>query len=158
MTYDTEISYANLNLAKYNAARSSVPVDETEFHDAKLSKVSIFFKEEEFPVSKRSELYSGFELVGTIGGLLGLFMGISVLSVLEVIYYFTLRLFCISRMQKIAAKKELEEQLAQQQQLQQHVAAVTGANGQNDHIIWTVTFNGNFYFCFWFKFYTWISN
>lgn len=74
--------------------------------------MSIFFKEEEFYVSKRSELYSGFELVGTIGGLLGLYMGISVLSVLELIYYFSLRLFCISRMQKIEEKR-----LQQQQQV-----------------------------------------
>lgn len=118
ITYDTEISYANLNLAKYHAAASGEPVDESEFYDAKLSKVSIFFKEEEFHVSKRSELYSGFELVGTIGGLLGLYMGISVLSVLELIYYFSLRLFCISRMQKIAEKRLLQQQLQQLQQQQ----------------------------------------
>lgn len=117
ITYDTEISYANLNLAKYYAASSGESVDESYFYNAKLSKMSIFFKEEEFYVSKRSELYSGFELVGTIGGLLGLYMGISVLSVLELIYYFSLRLFCISRMQKI------EEKRLQQQQ--QQVAAGT---------------------------------
>lgn len=120
ITYDTEISYANLNLAKYNAAASGEAVDESYFYDEKLSKVSIFFKEEEFHVSKRSELYSGFELVGTIGGLLGLYMGISVLSVLELIYYFSLRLFCISRMQKIEQKRLLLEQQQLQQQLQEH--------------------------------------
>lgn len=120
ISYDTEISYANLNLAKYHAAASGEPTKESLFYDKKLSKVVIFFKEEEFHVSKRSELYSGFELVGTIGGLLGLYMGISVLSVLELIYYFSLRLFCISRMQKIEEKRlllEQQQQLLQQQQV-----------------------------------------
>lgn len=112
ISYDTEISYANLNLAKYYAAASGVTVPESTFYDAKLSKVSIFFKEEEFYVSKRSELYSVFELVGTIGGLLGLYMGISVLSVLELIYYFSLRMFCISRMQKIEEKRLQQKQQA----------------------------------------------
>lgn len=124
ITYDTEISYANLNLAKYHAAASGESLDETAFYDKKLTKMSIFFKEEEFHVSKRSELYSGFELVGTIGGLLGLFMGISVLSVLELIYYFSLRLFCISRMQKIEEKR-----LQQQQQ-----PVVGGTNGPETKI------------------------
>lgn len=34
------------------------------------------------------------DFIASFGGLLGLFMGISVLSIFEIVYYFTLRLIC----------------------------------------------------------------
>lgn len=34
------------------------------------------------------------DFVAACGGLLGLFMGISLLSIVELVYYFSLRLFC----------------------------------------------------------------
>lgn len=43
---------------------------------------------------KRSELFGFTGFMANCGGLLGLFMGISVLSIIEIIYHFTLRLGC----------------------------------------------------------------
>lgn len=40
------------------------------------------------------------EFISSCGGLLGLFMGISVLSIIELFYFFTLRLCCKWRKKK----------------------------------------------------------
>lgn len=40
------------------------------------------------------------DFVAACGGLLGLFMGISLLSIVEFVYYFSLRLFCSYRLRK----------------------------------------------------------
>lgn len=54
---------------------------------------SIYFVDNEFVAYKRYESYGTVSLLSNIGGLLGLFLGISVLSVFEVVYFVTLRLF-----------------------------------------------------------------
>ena len=58
------------------------------------SKLSIFFKEPRLITTERSEIYGWLGFIASCGGLLGLFMGVSLLSVIELIYYFTLRLAC----------------------------------------------------------------
>ena len=42
-------------------------------------------------LQERKERFTGLELLANIGGLLGLCMGISLLSVIEVIYFFFVR-------------------------------------------------------------------
>lgn len=57
-----------------------------------MSSLSIYFKENQFISSKRSELYGITDFLANVGGLLGLFMGISVISFTEIIYFCTIRL------------------------------------------------------------------
>lgn len=57
-----------------------------------FSRVVISFKNEVFIPSKRSELNSITDFFANSGGLFGLFLGASVLSFFEIIYYFTLRI------------------------------------------------------------------
>lgn len=56
--------------------------------------MSIFFKEKQFIASHRSELYGTTDFLANCGGLIGLFMGMSILSIVEMLYYCTLRLAC----------------------------------------------------------------
>lgn len=63
-----------------------------------FARLSIFFKETQFITSKRSELYGLTDFLANCGGLLGLFMGVSILSLVEIIYYLTIRLFCNLKM------------------------------------------------------------
>lgn len=65
-----------------------------------LARLSIFFKETQFITSKRSELYGQTDFLANCGGLLGLFMGVSILSIVEIIYYLTIRLCCNLTMRK----------------------------------------------------------
>lgn len=55
--------------------------------------MSVFFKDHQVETVKRVEVYSYTDFMAICGGLLGLFLGISILSIIEFIYYFTLRLF-----------------------------------------------------------------
>lgn len=52
---------------------------------------SIYFGSDEFLAYKRYESYGTVGLLSKIGGLLGLFLGLSVMSIIETIYFFTLR-------------------------------------------------------------------
>lgn len=53
--------------------------------------VRIFFKENQFIASKRSELFGLTDFLANIGGLLGLFLGISAIGVAELVYFFIIR-------------------------------------------------------------------
>lgn len=67
------------------------------------SRLLIFFKENRFITSKRSELYGWIDFLTNCGGSLGLFMGVSLLSIVEIFYYCTLRLCC--KLNEIRQKK-----------------------------------------------------
>lgn len=55
--------------------------------------------------SKRIEFHSTADFLASSGGLFGLFMGASLLSVIEFVYYFTLRLFYARRAEAKAKAK-----------------------------------------------------
>jgi len=56
--------------------------------------VKFKFKDTEFNSLQRVRQFTIFDFLSYIGGLLGLFAGISVLSLFEIFYFFTLRLIC----------------------------------------------------------------
>lgn len=63
-------------------------------YSALLTRVTIFFKEDQFITSKRSQLYGTIDFLSACGGLLGLFIGSSILSLIEIVYYVLLRIIC----------------------------------------------------------------
>jgi len=64
-----------------------------------ISTFNVVFRENQFVAMERSELYGPTELLANFGGLLGLFLGFSLMSVLELVYFCTIRLLCSVRMQ-----------------------------------------------------------
>lgn len=56
-----------------------------------MALVRIFFKENQFLASKRSELFGLTDFLANVGGLLGLFLGISAIGVAELGYFFIIR-------------------------------------------------------------------
>lgn len=74
-----------------------------------MSRVSIFFKEAQFLTSRRSELYGTTDFLANCGGLLGLFMGVSILSIVEIAYFCSVRL-CTNLRMRHARRKELERE------------------------------------------------
>ncbi|KAL7010701.1 hypothetical protein ACKWTF_016843 [Chironomus riparius] len=62
-----------------------------------IASLKVFFKDSEFVPLKRFQLYGTVDFLANCGGLLGLFVGVSVLSIVEIFYYFILRLACIMR-------------------------------------------------------------
>lgn len=58
----------------------------------KFSDVTVRFSSSEFLPKRRQESYSNLEFLSAIGGTLGLFFGASVMSLIELVYYFTVKL------------------------------------------------------------------
>lgn len=65
---------------------------ENQSKHEKNSAAVLRYDDDEFVAYKRYESYGSAGLLSNIGGLLGLFLGVSVLSIIETIYFFTLRL------------------------------------------------------------------
>lgn len=59
------------------------------------------FAKPEFLAMRMSAQFSLTDFISQCGGLLGLFMGVSILSIVEVIYYFTIKL-----MHRVKEKKD----------------------------------------------------
>jgi acid-sensing ion channel, other len=72
----------------FNVIDQSMPLsNSSEIH----SVVTVLFGDSEFMAYRRYERFGGVTLLSNIGGLLGLFLGVSLLSIVEVLYFFTLR-------------------------------------------------------------------
>nr|CAI5868443.1 unnamed protein product [Callosobruchus analis] len=56
--------------------------------------VHFFFTKSNYNKLIKSELFALTDIVSNIGGLLGLFMGFSIMSIVEIIYFLSLRLWC----------------------------------------------------------------
>lgn len=57
------------------------------------SRLAIYFRSTDVVVMKSAEKYNFTNFLSNCGGLLGLFLGVSLLSMIEFIYFFTLRLY-----------------------------------------------------------------
>lgn len=88
--YDADIDRATFDretLLKF-ANVSNNPIK--KFHQ---SRVMIYFQSPLVVTLKREVQYSYTDFMAICGGLLGLFLGISALSIIELLYYSTLRLY-----------------------------------------------------------------
>lgn len=54
-----------------------------------MSRLTVYFQEPQFVSSERYALFTFREYIAACGGVLGLFMGFSILSLFELIYYCT---------------------------------------------------------------------
>ncbi|XP_016929099.1 pickpocket protein 28 [Drosophila suzukii] len=88
LEYNFEISRAKYDVAKTIRAFR----EEYEHTDAIGSRLSVYFKEHQFTAIKRTILFGVSTLISNCGGICGLFMGISCLSFLELIYFFCMRI------------------------------------------------------------------
>ncbi|XP_050514398.1 pickpocket protein 28-like [Diabrotica virgifera virgifera] len=62
------------------------------------SQLVVFFKRSDFIFSERNELYGPLDFLANFGGLLGLFTGFSLLSLMEIVYFLSLRIVFNRRM------------------------------------------------------------
>lgn len=90
LEYEAEVSQTDFNSTEYFKV-AGISVNHYQEVDA---SVSIYFKDDHFISIKRTELFGITDFLANIGGLLGLFMGFSILSMVEIFYHFTLRFAC----------------------------------------------------------------
>ncbi|KAI8421507.1 hypothetical protein MSG28_009550 [Choristoneura fumiferana] len=62
-----------------------------------FTRIEMFYKTPKIVPMRRSELFGMTDFFANCGGLLGLFLGFSFLSILEIVYFCTLRLGCSFR-------------------------------------------------------------
>ncbi|XP_055591069.1 pickpocket protein 28-like [Uranotaenia lowii] len=86
--YSVEITQTDLDLQSW---MESYEPGSTGNPGISLANVKVYFKEAQFITSKRSELYGVIDFLANCGGLLGLCLGVSVLSLVEIVYFCTAR-------------------------------------------------------------------
>lgn len=96
LSYEVETSQTEWNWRKmfqvfHAVGLSSLLPDEKESH---FSRLVVYYKDLQFLTSERNELYGYVDFFSNVGGLLGLFIGFSVTSAVEILYFLTLRLVC----------------------------------------------------------------
>ncbi|CRK87601.1 CLUMA_CG001397, isoform A [Clunio marinus] len=137
IVYDAEISQADFEFEKMFNSYAEDYLD--ELPGAILARLTIFFKEAQFITSKRSELYGLSEFMANCGGLLGLFMGVSILSLMEIVYYITLRLSCNlnnRRQKRIRERKQKMSMLSVEPPAQRRLSVLSMASeagSENEH-------------------------
>lgn len=105
-TYSRGNSYSKISMEKCFPACNSISYDvqlSTEkldvFDDFREINIDITFSDEQYFTLQRSEQHSFNNFISNCGGILSLFMGVSMLSIFEIVYTWTLRAFCNLRRQ-----------------------------------------------------------
>lgn len=84
VTYDAEISMAPL-------LQQAPLLAKRDLSGPNVSVMHIYYKNNFFRSQKKDELIGFTEFLSNTGGLLGLFMGFSVFSIIEIFYFLTIR-------------------------------------------------------------------
>lgn len=105
ISYDAEMSMSRFDRYNYEKAMKK-PNRQSK---RRYSRVLITFKDEQFFSSRRAEVYTLIDFIANCGGILGLFMGISILSIVEIVYFSTLRIGCSLRKRRLAKKRRMQQ-------------------------------------------------
>nr|XP_015838365.1 PREDICTED: pickpocket protein 28-like [Tribolium castaneum] len=93
ITYEVDVSQSNWDWRKQIVALG--PKYQNYSTDKiHMSTLTLFFEYNSFIRSQRNELYGPTDFLANFGGLLGLFTGFSILSLLEIIYFLSVRMIC----------------------------------------------------------------
>lgn len=107
ISYDAEISMSKYDQIEFDNAMNKFWKGRRK--NIRVSRVLITFKDEQFFASRRAEMYSKTDFIASCGGILGLFMGISILSIVEMAYFSTLRISCSLRKRRQIKKQRLKQ-------------------------------------------------
>lgn len=97
--YNVEITESDYDWPRKMAALG-VDVVTEDNEGMSSSQLQVYFKSNIFIPQQRTELYGIFDFLANIGGLLGLFIGFSLLSMVELIYFLSLRIICNMKLYK----------------------------------------------------------
>lgn len=106
INYEREISSSKLGTGGFITAETIPSRDVNYIHD-NLAIIHIFFNENAYGGFTKSELIGFTEFLSNTGGLLGLFMGFSVISLIEIIYFLSLRPYCARKRFEMQQQKTI---------------------------------------------------
>lgn len=96
INYGREISSSKLGTGDFLTAET-IPSSDVNYIRDNLAIIHIFFIDNAYGGYTKSELIGFTEFLSNTGGLLGLFMGFSVISLIEIIYFLSLRPYCAQK-------------------------------------------------------------
>ncbi|KAI8118090.1 Pickpocket protein 28 [Lucilia cuprina] len=102
LEYNFEITQGYVNINAYLKASRLV---EDAGDDYIESDLIVHYKESQFTAIKRTVIYDRTQFIANCGAIFGLFMGGSIISLIEFIYFFSLRLFNNYRRRLLIQKK-----------------------------------------------------
>ncbi|KAL1396786.1 hypothetical protein pipiens_010269 [Culex pipiens pipiens] len=112
MQYDAEITTTDFEWMNWVR---SMKLSTKMIEGMQISYLGIYYKEPQFMTSKRSELYGMTDFLANCGGIMGLCMGISLLSLVELVYFCSVRpamLWRGNRKRKRKSRKQKMEECA----------------------------------------------
>ncbi|KAL9703314.1 hypothetical protein quinque_006832 [Culex quinquefasciatus] len=95
--YDLEVTQTELEWYRY---WETFAEDLSKLEGTQMARLGVYYKESQFITSRRSELYGLTDFLANCGGLLGLCMGVSLLSLVELLYFCLVRPVVLWRNQK----------------------------------------------------------
>ncbi|XP_037296672.1 pickpocket protein 28-like [Manduca sexta] len=102
--YDAEVLKTKFDIKHY-LLNNKIEASTSHWENYSFSKLEMYFKSPRFMSMRRSELFGLTDFIANCGGLLGLFLGFSFLSLAEIFYYMTLRLWCVFKSDLNKAKQ-----------------------------------------------------
>jgi amiloride-sensitive sodium channel len=107
VVYEKEISSARLGAGNFQMSEEIVMGKKADFLQKNVAVVHVYFQEKVFRSFTKGELIGFTEFLSNTGGLLGLFLGFSVISLVELIYFLSIRPYCAVR--RLMKERDVEE-------------------------------------------------
>uniref|UniRef100_A0A182WSG5 Pickpocket n=1 Tax=Anopheles quadriannulatus TaxID=34691 RepID=A0A182WSG5_ANOQN len=107
ISYVPDLTTAELQVGRFGIRETLLDnVKDEVYAKENLALVYIFVKDTYYRSFTKGELVGFTDFLSNVGGLLGLFLGFSIISLIEVIYFVTLRPYCAKRKQQRINRKE----------------------------------------------------
>uniref|UniRef100_A0A182UKS5 Pickpocket n=1 Tax=Anopheles melas TaxID=34690 RepID=A0A182UKS5_9DIPT len=107
ISYVPDLTTTELQVGRFDIRETLLDhVKDEVYAKENLALVYIFVKDTYYRSFTKGELVGFTDFLSNVGGLLGLFLGFSIISLIEVIYFVTLRPYCAKRKQQRINQKE----------------------------------------------------
>ncbi|XP_053669881.1 pickpocket protein 28 [Anopheles nili] len=98
ISYIPDVTTAELQVGQFGIRESLLNnVKDEQYASKNLALIYVFVKDTYYRSFTKGELVGFTDFLSNVGGLLGLFLGFSIISLIEVIYFITLRPYCAQR-------------------------------------------------------------
>jgi hypothetical protein len=119
--------------------------------------IQIFFKSQDFFSFVLQQQLTKLDFVSYCGGSLGLFLGFSAVSAIEIVYYFTLKIICVKKQERKTSSVEHDNEPVKNRNYLSNFLANSSVHGCNqvtmekrygiERIIWVVFVALMIYYC-----------
>lgn len=106
INYLNSISTAEIGNGSYEIRNRRIAAMDPDYVQDNIALVHFFILDSSFRSYTKGELIGFTEFLSNTGGLLGLFMGFSVISLIEIFYFLTLYPYCNRRRSQIGKKSK----------------------------------------------------